>query len=173
MPTLFSVRKKEKNETARLSLPGYDMFSDSFSINTLGVSGTVTVTSKNRRNSERVYSVTISRAPGIFARSLVLTITPTYIVMNQTGTKISLRQLGCEEKMTLQEGGYQAFHWSSQSARHQVQLFLEEKEYDWSEGVELVPSHQSLQLKHRVESIRTPRPRLNMECNSGGYFVCG
>ena len=163
MPTLFSVRKKEKNETARLSLPGYDMFSDSFSINTLGVSGTVTVTSKNRRNSERVYSVTISRAPGIFARSLVLTITPTYIVMNQTGTKISLRQLGCEEKMTLQEGGYQAFHWSSQSARHQVQLFLEEKEYDWSEGVELVPSHQSLQLKHRVESIRTPRPRLNLE----------
>ena len=158
MPSLFSVRKKEKNETARLSLPGYDMFSDSFSINTLGVSGTVTVTSKDRHNPERVYSVNISRAPGIFARSLVLTITPTYIVMNQTGTTVSLRQIGSEEKITLQEGGYQAFHWMNKNAKHQVQVLLEETEYDWSEGVELVPSHHSLQLKHRIE---------RMECDSG------
>lgn len=163
MPSLFSVRKKEKNETARLSLPGYDMFSDSFSINTLGVSGTVTVTSKDRHNPERVYSVNISRAPGIFARSLVLTITPTYIVMNQTGTTVSLRQIGSEEKITLHEGGYQAFHWMNKNAKHQVQVLLEETEYDWSEGVELVPSHHSLQLKHRVESKRDPRPRTNLE----------
>lgn len=163
MPTLFSVRKKEKNETARITLPGYNL-SEAFSVNTLGMSGTVMVTSKDGRAPERCYSVSITRAPGIFARSLVLTITPTYLIVNQTGTTVSLRQTGTDDAITLGVGGYQAFHWNSHSGRHCVQFHLDGKTYDWSESVELVPGHHSLLLpKQPADNKYMPEVHLNLE----------
>ena len=80
MPTLISLKKKDKNDAVRLTLKGYENYSDSFSINTTGVSGTVTLDSKDKKKPQKNYAVTISRAPGIFARSLVVTLTPLYII---------------------------------------------------------------------------------------------
>ena len=163
MPTLFSIRKKEKNETARLTLKGYNL-SEAFSVNTLGMSGTVTVTSRDGQAPERCYSVSISRAPGLFARSLVLTITPTYLIVNRTGATVSLRQVEAEDRMTLTADGYQAFHWSSHSSRHCIQFHLDDQEYDWSEPVELVPGHHSLLLPKQPASNKyTPELHLNLE----------
>ena len=163
MPTLFSVRKKEKNETARLTINGYNL-SEAFSVNTLGMSGTITITSRDGQAPERCYSISISRAPGLFARSLVLTITPTYLIVNRTGTTVSLRQLDAEDRMTLTADGYQAFHWSSRSGRHSVQFHLDGQTYDWSEPVELVPGHHSLLLpKQPASNKHAPKLHLNLE----------
>lgn len=146
LPTLFSVKKKDKNDTAVISLPGYGVFSEAFSINTLGMTGTVTVASKDSKQSEKVFGVSISRAPGVFARSCVITITPLYIVVNQVGLPVSLRQQNCETAVEIPAKQYSSFHWSNQSSNHKVQIHLDTLDYDWSQSFELVPSHLSLQM---------------------------
>lgn len=143
---LFSVKKKEKNDCARISLPGYNSYSEAFSINTLGVSGTVTVSSKDHKQPEKVYGVSITRGPGIFARSCVITLTPLYILVNQTTVPISIRQQDCESITNIPSKQSSSFHWSNQTSNHSIQLHLDTLDYEWSQPFELVPSHISLQM---------------------------
>lgn len=145
MPTLISLKKKDKNDAVRLTLKGYENYSDSFSINTTGVSGTVTLDSKDKKKPQKNYAVTISRAPGIFARSLVVTLTPLYIIINQSGTSVSLRQSDTDNILHLNEGTYTPFHWPS-PVSHMVQIRVDNYGYEWSQPFELVPSHMSLQM---------------------------
>lgn len=84
--------------------------------------------------------------------------------MNNTGITVKMRQVNCDESLVLESGGYQAFHWTSHTADHKVQLYLEGKEYEWSEGVDLVPNHYSLQLRKRRSDKRyLPWERENLE----------
>ena len=147
MPTLISVKKKEKNDTMYMTLPDYNNFSETFSINTAGFFGTITLDSKDKKKPQKNYAVSISRAPGIFARSLVVTLTPLYIIMNQSGNSISLRQVDDEDNViSLENKEYTPFHWPS-SKSHSLQLFINGYGYEWSQPFELVPSHLSLQMK--------------------------
>ena len=109
------------------------------------MSGTVTLDSKDKKKPQKNYAVTISRAPGIFARSLVVTLTPLYIIINQSGTSVSLRQLDTDNILHLNEGTYTPFHWPS-PVSHMVQIRVDNYGYEWSQPFELVPSHMSLQM---------------------------
>ena len=153
LPSLISVKKKDKSDAIRLSLPGYEEFSEPFSINTLGVSGVVTITSKNRHQPEKAFGVAITRAPGVFARSFVVTVTPLYIVMNHMDRTVRLRQVQCDSEVVLKSKDYTSFHWTSKTAEHKVQLEVEGEEYEWSQGFELVPGHVSLQLTKKRDRV--------------------
>ena len=153
LPSLISVKKKDKSDAIRLSLPGYEEFSEPFSINTLGVSGVVTITSKNRHQPEKAFGVAITRAPGVFARSFVVTVTPLYIVMNHMDRTVRLRQVQCDSEVVLKSKDYTSFHWTSKTAEHKVQLEVEGEEYEWSQGFELVPGHVSLQLTKKRDKV--------------------
>ena len=147
------MKKKDKSDAIRLSLPGYEEFSEPFSINTLGVSGVVTITSKNRHQPEKAFGVAITRAPGVFARSFVVTVTPLYIVMNHMDRTVRLRQVQCDSEVVLKSKDYTSFHWTSKTAEHKVQLEVEGEEYEWSQGFELVPGHVSLQLTKKRDRV--------------------
>lgn len=153
LPSLISVKKKDKNDAIKLSLPGYEAFSEPFSINTLGVTGVVTITSKSRHNPEKTFGVTITRAPGLFARSFVVTVTPLYIVMNHMDRSVRLRQVQCDNEVVLKSKDYTSFHWASKTAEHKVQIEVEGEEYEWSQGFELVPGHVSLQLVKKRDKV--------------------
>ena len=153
LPALISVKKKDKNDAIRLSLPGYEDFSESFSVNTLGVTGVVTLAAKDRHKPEKAFGVAITRAPGLFARSFVVTLSPLYIVMNRIDKPVRLRQVDCDSEVALDSEGYCAFHWSSKTGKHAVQVKIEGEEYKWSQGFELVPGHLSIQMTKKRDKV--------------------
>ena len=153
LPALISVKKKDKNDAIRLSLPGYEDFSESFSVNTLGVTGVVTLAAKGRHKPEKAFGVAITRAPGLFARSFVVTLSPLYIVMNRIDKPVRLRQVDCDSEVALDSEGYCAFHWSSKTGKHAVQVKIEGEEYKWSQGFELVPGHLSIQMTKKRDKV--------------------
>ena len=143
-PVLFSVCEDGKKEEARVTLKGGSQWSQPFSINAPGMRGECIVTGRYKGEREHCYAVVISRAPGIFARSLVVILTPLYVIVNQITKVVRIRQEETLENAVLQPESSIPFHWTSLSSPHSLQLLLDQ--YSWSSPFPLSPGHYSLAL---------------------------
>lgn len=93
LPTLFSVdQTDQKDVKARLTVQGQYCWSSPFSINVQGVEGECIVSGANTRERERRYAISISHAPGAFGRTRVITITPRYLLFNETSHVVKVDQ---------------------------------------------------------------------------------
>ena len=93
-PTLFSLSKKKHN-AVRLTTPDQNStWSEAFNVDTAGVSGQCSFMHSDSGDSTQAtvysYFVSISHAPGVFARSLVISILPLYTVVNNTTLPIKV-----------------------------------------------------------------------------------
>ena len=147
-PILFSVCEDGKKEEAKVMLQGDYLWSQPFSINTQGMRGECIVRGRSEGEREHCFAVVISRAPGIFARSLVVTLTPLYILMNELPQLIRIRQEDTLENVVLQPHSSTPYHWTSLSSPRSIQLLLDS--YAWSSPFPLVPGHYSLALHSPV-----------------------
>lgn len=104
-PVLFSVsnpaktqekqqqqqpQQQQGEEKVRLTVQGQYCWSDPFSVNVQGVEGECVVSGAGEQARERRYSISISHAPGAFGRSRVVTITPRFILLNETDSTIKV-----------------------------------------------------------------------------------
>ena len=100
-PILFSLGKKKHN-AVRLTIPDNDSaWSEAFNVDTAGVSGQCSFSLLSAESEESIvysYFVSISRAPGIFARSLVVSIFPLFTFVNNTTLPIKVMFVFCEMK---------------------------------------------------------------------------
>lgn len=115
-PILFSLGKKKHN-AVRLTIPDNDSaWSEAFNVDTAGVSGQCSFSLLSAESEESIvysYFVSISRAPGIFARSLVVSIFPLFTFVNNTTLPIKVMFVFCEMKrrfvLTLQGSRFWCF----------------------------------------------------------------
>ena len=100
-PILFSLGKKKHN-AVRLTIPDNDSaWSEAFNVDTAGVSGQCSFSLLSSESEESIvysYFVSISRAPGIFARSLVVSIFPLFTFVNNTTLPIKVICVFCVVK---------------------------------------------------------------------------
>ena len=100
-PILFSVSNPTTNqenqenqqqggEKVRLTVQGQYCWSDPFSVNVQGVEGECVVSGAGEQAREHRYAISISHAPGAFGRSRVVTITPRFILLNETDSTIKV-----------------------------------------------------------------------------------
>lgn len=126
-PVLFSVKTRAKEACLQLALEdacsagnGDSVWSKPVPINSLGLASLCEAVEGDGRR-EVCYSVHISRAPGAFARTRVVTITPAFVAVNQTAAPLRLRQAGTPESLVLPPGEATPFHWPRADLPHRLQ----------------------------------------------------
>lgn len=138
-PVLFSVKTRAKEACLQLALEDAcnasnadnadnagnagnadSVWSKPVPINSLGLASFCEAVESDGRR-EVCYSVHISRAPGAFARTRVVTITPAFVAVNQTATPLRLRQAGTPESLVLPPGEAMPFHWPRADLPHRLQ----------------------------------------------------
>ena len=117
---LFSVKTRAKDACLQLALEG-DAWSKPVPINSLGLASFCEA-AESDGTREVCYSVHISRAPGAFARTFVITIMPAFVAVNQTATALRLRQAGTPESLVLSAGEKTPFHWSRTDMPRRLQV---------------------------------------------------
>ena len=135
-PVLFSVKTRAKEACLQLALEDAcyasntdnagnadnadSVWSKPVPINSLGLASFCEAVESDGRR-EVCYSVHISRAPGAFARTRVVTITPAFVAVNQTAAPLRLRQAGTPESLVLPPGEATPFHWPRADLPHRLQ----------------------------------------------------
>lgn len=105
-----------------------------------------------------MYAVSITRAPGIFAHTLVVSFSPLYTLINQMSIPVKVKQQDSYEKMVLSPGGYAAYSWASSEKPHKMEINLEYVNYGWSRPFPLQQGHFCLQLVSPQMSVSNHSP---------------
>ncbi|ETW03541.1 hypothetical protein, variant [Aphanomyces invadans] len=114
-----------------------------------------------------------SYGPGAFSETIVTTIVPRYVLINQTSHPLWYRQHNCHIVMTLHVNDMKPFHWDkADEQKKRIEVTFAEGEMDWS-GPFTIHSLGSIYLKLRgksnVHSIYILQAQLDMV---GGSIVC-
>ena len=130
-PVLFSVKTKSNAACMQLSLEGQRGWSEPLPLNSIGLS-TLCQMEESATHRAYCYSVSVSRAPGAFARTLVVSITPSFVLVNQTDSVLKVRQEATHESMILPPGETSPFHWSCATAPQRLQVLQMRGKSTWS-----------------------------------------
>ncbi|RHY08394.1 hypothetical protein DYB36_000830, partial [Aphanomyces astaci] len=117
--------------------------------------------------------------PGVFRDTIVTTIVPRYVLINQTSQPLWYRQHNCHTITTLHVNDMKPFHWDkADEVRKSIQVTFAQGEMDWSgpftihslvSNVSLGSTHLKLRGKADVHDIYILQAQLDMV---GGSIVC-
>ena len=139
-PLLFSLASHGKRQEAVLSLRPESLWSERFSVNVPGTSGECVLgTSPPRR-----FSVCVSYAPGVFARTQVVTVAPLHMLLNLTATPLQLAEPEGLQSLQLAPAASGAFHGAKCPLRLQVRRLRPRSE--WSAPVVMTSGWKTVTL---------------------------
>ena len=104
-PVLFSLGSHGRRQEAVLALRPGSCWSERFSVNVPGTSGECSLSAPLRR-----FSVSVGYAPGVFAATQVVTVTPLLLLRNNTRGPLQLAEPGGLQSLQLAPGASGVFH---------------------------------------------------------------
>ena len=144
-PLLFSLSSHGKRQEAVLSLRPGSVWSERFSVNVPGTSGECALATSPPRH----FSVRVSYAPGVFARTQVVSVTPLHMLLNHTLSPLQLAEPGGLHSLQLAPEASGAFHGVECPLRLQVRRLRPRSE--WSSPILLNGGWKTVTLTEEKE----------------------
>lgn len=123
-PVLFSLGSHGRRQEAVLALRPGSCWSERFSVNVPGTSGECSLSAPLRR-----FSVSVGYAPGVFAATQVVTVTPLLLLRNNTRGPLQLAEPGGLQSLQLAPGASGVFH--AAALRVRVRRLAPRSEMTW------------------------------------------
>ncbi|KAF0683114.1 Aste57867_24802 [Aphanomyces stellatus] len=129
----------------------------------------------SRLNPSKQYELALwsCYGPGAFGDTIVTTIVPRYVIINQTSHNLWYRQHKCKIVTTLHTNDMKPFHWDkADEVKKSIEVTFAEGDMDWSGPFtihSLGTTHLKLRGKDNVHDIYILQAHLDMV---GGSIVC-